>query len=649
MIIIKSGEHTIYDPRNPRLQLIDPKLTLEDSAAGSLDFKIYKDNANYGNIRRLFPIVSVERDRKTIFRGRVIADKKDFYDGKSIEAEGKLAFFNDSCLEPFDFRGSPRELLRMIIENHNAQVMPWQQFRMGEVTVQDGNDYIVRSSKNTMNSWSALKEKCFKSSLGGRLRIRYEEDGDYVDWLEDYAAVSSQSIEFARNMISMSLETDATETYTAIRPVGAEVHGEKIDISSVNGGKTYLVNQEQAAEYGIIFAPEDESVWEDVTLPDNLLRKASEKLYGGMAAMSETYAVNAVDLNLTDPQIEALDICEYVPVVSRPHGINSRYLLTKAVIAIASPQSSVYYLGASRRVFSDMPKAGTGSQAAVPQNVSAFKNDMGYISEAETEALLADYTREDEVKSIAQGIAQDVAQEVVREAVAQIPAGGLSAYEIAVEHGYEGTEEEWLESLKGLKGEPGDNGADGDAGLAATIKVGKVVTGDPGTLAKVENVGTETVAVLDFTIPKGDKGEKGSPGESGGSSGVTIDILATLGEVEAVEEPGKVADAMAVKELAERLPFRLGVDADGNYGYYKDGADAVIPFKTGSGGGGSHEVLVFTVPYDAAERYFTYETLDGNTYLPKTEGYWQSVHKAALLPAAIQKDFSSFNMAVQTG
>ena len=33
---------------------------------------------------------------------------------------------------------------------------------------------------------------------------------------------------------------------------------------------------------------------------------------------------------------------------------------------------------------------------------------------------------------------------------------GLSAYEIAVGHGFEGTETEWLESLKGAPGSPGD-------------------------------------------------------------------------------------------------------------------------------------------------------------------------------------------------
>ena len=41
---------------------------------------------------------------------------------------------------------------------------------------------------------------------------------------------------------------------------------------------------------------------------------------------------------------------------------------------------------------------------------------------------------------------------------------GKSAYEIAVEHGFVGTEEEWLESLKGQTGETGATGATGAQG-----------------------------------------------------------------------------------------------------------------------------------------------------------------------------------------
>jgi hypothetical protein len=40
----------------------------------------------------------------------------------------------------------------------------------------------------------------------------------------------------------------------------------------------------------------------------------------------------------------------------------------------------------------------------------------------------------------------------------QVVAYGMSAYKLAVEHGYEGSEEEWLASLKGDKGDKGDKG-----------------------------------------------------------------------------------------------------------------------------------------------------------------------------------------------
>lgn len=50
---------------------------------------------------------------------------------------------------------------------------------------------------------------------------------------------------------------------------------------------------------------------------------------------------------------------------------------------------------------------------------------------------------------------------------------GLSAYEVAQENGYTGTEKEWLASLKGKDGTNGKDGAQGPAG-DSTIKLVKV-------------------------------------------------------------------------------------------------------------------------------------------------------------------------------
>lgn len=65
---------------------------------------------------------------------------------------------------------------------------------------------------------------------------------------------------------------------------------------------------------------------------------------------------------------------------------------------------------------------------------------------------------------------------------------------------------------QGPQGEPGKDGADGQPGAAATITVGTVTTGEPGTQASVVNSGTENAAILDFVIPKGEQGDPGSGG-----------------------------------------------------------------------------------------------------------------------------------------
>lgn len=70
-----------------------------------------------------------------------------------------------------------------------------------------------------------------------------------------------------------------------------------------------------------------------------------------------------------------------------------------------------------------------------------------------------------------------------------------------------------------VKGPKGDKGDPGEQGPAATINVGSTTTGEPGTEATVQNAGTTSAAILNFTIPRGQKGDTGAagPGVSVGS------------------------------------------------------------------------------------------------------------------------------------
>ena len=69
--------------------------------------------------------------------------------------------------------------------------------------------------------------------------------------------------------------------------------------------------------------------------------------------------------------------------------------------------------------------------------------------------------------------------------------------------------------LVGPTGPTGPTGATGPAGAAATIAVGTTSTGAEGTNAAVTNSGTSSAAVFDFTIPRGDTGATGPAGADG--------------------------------------------------------------------------------------------------------------------------------------
>lgn len=125
---------------------------------------------------------------------------------------------------------------------------------------------------------------------------------------------------------------------------------------------------------------------------------------------------------------------------------------------------------------------------------------------------------------------------------------GKSAYEIAKENGFDGTEAEWLASLKGAPGAAGANGKDGENGktpyvgengnwyigaddtgkpsrgakgepgrdgVTPTFSIESVETGEPGTDAEVTMTGDAPNHGLRFVIPRGNKGDKGDTGGPG--------------------------------------------------------------------------------------------------------------------------------------
>lgn len=369
---IKCDNYILYDPRSDELIVNNPQCKLQVNTVGEASFLIYASHPYYDRLRKLRSVFEILQDGQPIFRGRMTEDSIDFDNSLSVDLEGVMAYFNDSIIRPFvfpdDFNGASSSenviefFLNWLIEQHNSQVQDFQRFKLGKVTVTDPNNYLARSSTDYSKTWEILKSKLFESDLGGYLCIRYEEDGNYIDYLEDFEFTNIQRVEYGANLLDISSESDASETYSAIIPLGAKhkeideasddesrltIVGEtdgNVSNDIVKSGDT-LYSQKAVEEYGWIYAPTKDTTWEDVTAADTLQRKGIEYLAEKATKLSNTIKITAIDLHFSDSEIEAFRIYRYIAVNSKPHNHEDRYKLTALDIDILNPQNTKITLG----------------------------------------------------------------------------------------------------------------------------------------------------------------------------------------------------------------------------------------------------------------------------------------------------------------
>ena len=130
-------------------------------------------------------------------------------------------------------------------------------------------------------------------------------------------------------------------------------------------------------------------------------------------------------------------------------------------------------------------------------------------------------------------------------------ADGKSAYQIAVDSGFDGTEQAWLASLKGEKGDKGDTGATGAKGE-------KGDKGDPGATGAAGKDGAAGKSAYQIAVASGFdgteqawlaslKGEKGDKGDTGAAGAV-----GAKGEKGDKGDPGKDGTAVDLTPYAKK-------------------------------------------------------------------------------------------------
>lgn len=343
----------LYHSNLTSLQIFGASLDLELNKTGSFTFTMQQDHPRYDLVKKMKSIITVYQDDYLLFRGRPLDDPTGWHNEKKIACEGELSFLLDSQLRPYEYNGTIEGYLKMMIARHNEQVEDVKRFTIGNVTVVDSNDYIVRSNIDYVDTWTEMQAKLL-DLLGGYIIVRHEGDINYIDYLKDLTLLSPQKIEFGKNLLDLEKIRKGGSIATALIPLGAKLKDAedkdtdvRLTIESVNEGSDTLFDQAAIAQYGTIVKT---VIFDDVTEPVNLMTKGKAYL-AELVKLPETIELTAADLATTGADIGSFHLGTYVQAISRPHGINQRFLVSKLSLNLLSPTANKMTLGGVLETF----------------------------------------------------------------------------------------------------------------------------------------------------------------------------------------------------------------------------------------------------------------------------------------------------------
>ena len=374
----------LYDSTLEDLRIAKGVISLEAGKAGSFEFSVFSDHPYYDSFVELRTVITVYKDNRIVFRGRVLNTKKDYWNNLAITCEGELAFLQDSIIRPYTFSGTAEALLLKFIGEHNDSVDAFKRFKVNEVIVTAGN--IARSNSEHEDTLSNMTSRLLEDSTGGVFHITHGEDGrdviPTINYLKEYTKTANQTIEFGVNLKDYVKSVSPEEVATAIIPLGATIDDEDsetedkpLTIEDVNEGKDYVYSETGVAFRGWIFKPVK---FEDITTKEGLKKKAQEYVEK-VINPNITIELTAIDLHLLDRSIESFNVCDWVKVYSLPHRLSATMLCKKQTLDLLNPGNDTVTLGHTYATFTESSSKLTRSLSAVA-TLSKLSGKLGVLN-----------------------------------------------------------------------------------------------------------------------------------------------------------------------------------------------------------------------------------------------------------------------------
>lgn len=314
----------------------------------SFSFPIFPNNHGFNSIYNLRTLVEIlnTQTNKIIFKGRVLLSTpsmdKDGLLKKTVICESEMGYLMDSIQPYGEYHNiTVKGFLELLINNHNSQVAADKRFVVGNVNVEDSNNSLYRFL-NYEKTFEAIKDKLI-DRLGGELLVRHENNVRYLDYVKTIGKTSTTEVRLSKNLVTVEQERDPSSIVTRLIPLGAKLDDseERVTISSVNNGKIYIDDEEAISEFGIIVNTE---IWDDVTLPTNLLAKGKAFLSANNK-IRKKHNITALDLSVINMDVDSFEVGNTYRLINPLMGIDEDLRVIEKTIDIDAPQNSSLVIG----------------------------------------------------------------------------------------------------------------------------------------------------------------------------------------------------------------------------------------------------------------------------------------------------------------
>lgn len=338
--IYADGE-LVYGADIEGYNIVSCKAVLESNKAGSLKFDIPVGSEMYGNIKKLKTTVELRQGNDILFRGRLLNTSREIKNTLSYYCEGFLSWLVDIQLNPYTFSGSAATLFQNYLTEYNSRASDNRKivFKSSDITTSIGV-----TEEDYSSAWDQVK-KVMINGVGGFVVPSLSDSETGVMFLSEYGASSSQVIQFGRNMIDFDEYIDASEIFTAIRPLGKKINDVRVSLP-----EGFVTNQTAIDAFGRI----ERTIYFDEIEDESTLRTAAQNYLNSGIQSAMTLTIKAIDLHLLDVDVDRISLGDSVRVVSVPHNIDAYFICTKIEIDVLNPQNTVYTFGATQRTISEL-------------------------------------------------------------------------------------------------------------------------------------------------------------------------------------------------------------------------------------------------------------------------------------------------------